>query len=94
MRKKGSSPKEPNSNTNFSRRKKPFIILKENKLKLVSNLFNASNESIIINTNNDIYEDDEINDEVNDINEENIYDNSVADQIIITPINESHRMFK
>ena len=74
MRKKESSPKETNSNINFSRRKKPFITLKENKLKLVSNLFNASNESIIINTNNDIY------------------DNSGADQIIISPINESHRM--
>ena len=92
MRKKETSPKETNSNTNFSRRKKPFISLKENKFKLVSNLFNASNESIIINTNNDIYDNDEINDEVNDINEENIYDNSGADQIIISPINESHRM--
>ena len=95
MRKKEVSQIVPNSNPNFLRRSKPFITLKEKKLKIVSNLFNTSNESIINNTNNDILGDDsnEINNKAKDINEENIHDNSLAEQILNTPpINDTHRM--
>ena len=75
----------------ISRKKKPFINKKENQIPLVSNLFNTSNDSIINNSNDiiDLEDDDD-----DDINEENIYEKSIiGDQHLLTPINETHRMF-
>ena len=91
MRKKEYSSTLVNSDP-ISRKKKPFIIKKDNKIPIVSNLFNTSNDSIINNSNNDII-DDEDEEEDDDINEENIFEKSIGDQHLLTPINETHRMF-
>ena len=74
------------SNDNIQNIRRPFLKTQENK-KIVSNLFNNSNDSIINNTNNDIIEEDE------DIDEENIFEKEIGEQILHTPVNETHRLF-
>jgi hypothetical protein len=74
------------SDSNISRVKRPFMNLPEKVL----NQFNTSNDnSVINNTNNDI-DDDEEEDE---INEENIFEKSIGEQLLHTPINDTHRLF-
>ena len=87
MRKKEISSIDVNSDPNYRRIKKPFIIHQEKKPSYVPNLLRNSNDSIINNSNNDIMDDDE------NINEENIFDKSIGEQILHTPINETHRLF-
>ena len=67
MRKKLNSSLPSNSGVKFIHLTKPFMESIEDKYSIQSNLFNNSNESIINNTNNDLM------DEVDDVNEENIY---------------------
>lgn len=91
MRNKEESSIVVNSDPNYSRTLKPFIHFQENKSNIVANLFNTSNDSVINNSNNDIIDDED--DDINDINEENIFDKSIGDQILLTPINDTHRLF-
>ena len=94
MRKKEESSKILKSDSNITKGRNPYLIQKENKLHLFSNLFNTSNDSIINNSNNDIIINNENDDDdFDDINEENIFEKSFADQVILTPINETHRLF-
>ena len=71
MRKRLNSSLPSNSGVKFIRLTKPFMESIEDKYSIQSNLFNNSNESIINNTNNDLM------DEVDDVNEENIYENAI-----------------
>ena len=87
MRKRLNSSLPSNSGVKFTRLSKPFIESIEDKYSIQSNLFNNSNESIINNTNNDLM------DEVDDVNEENIYENAIGENILSTPINDTHRLF-
>jgi hypothetical protein len=74
------------SDSNVPRTNRPFMNLQENVL----NRINTSNDnSVINNTNNDI---DDFEEE-DDINEENIYENSIGEQVLHTPINDTHRLF-
>ena len=84
MRKRLNSSLPTNSGVKFTRLGKPFI---EDKFSIASNLFNNSNDSIINNTNNDLVDD------VDDINEENINENAIGENILSTPINDTHRLF-
>ena len=84
MRKRFNSSLPSNSGVKFTRLGKPFI---EDKFSIASNLFNNSNDSIINNTNNDLVDD------VDDINEENINENAIGENILSTPINDTHRLF-
>lgn len=86
MNKKEDSSKSVNSEPNISKNRKTFLNNQEKKLSVVTNLFNISNNSIINNTNNDIIDDD-------DIDEENIFEKTIGEQILQTPINETHRLF-
>ena len=82
------------SDSNYSNIRKPLIHLPDNKSNIITNLFNTSNDSVINNSNNEIIDaDDENDDDINDINEENIFDKSIGDQILLTPINDTHRLF-
>ena len=74
------------SDDNIQNIRRPFLKTQENK-KISPNLFNNSNDSIINNTNNDIIEEDE------DIDEENIFEKEFGEQILHTPVNETHRLF-
>ena len=67
--------------------KKPFTG-KEEKKQITINLFNNSNDSIINNTNNDFMDEDDI-----DVDEENIFEKTIGEKFLHTPINESHRLF-
>ena len=87
MRKRLNSSLPTNSGVKFTRLGKPFIDTIDDKFSLASNLFNNSNDSIINNTNNDFL------DEVDDVNEENIYENVIGENILSTPINDTHRLF-
>lgn len=94
MWKKEESTKVLKSDSNTPRGRNPFLIQKENKIHLFSNLFNTSNDSIINNSNNEIIINDENDDDdFDDINEENIFEKSFGDQVLLTPINETHRLF-
>ena len=86
MRKKVDSTIIVNSDPNYHW-KRPFINHQGKQISFVPKLLKNSNDSIINNSNNDIFDDDE------DINEENIFDKSIGEQILNTPINESHRLF-
>ena len=86
MRQKETSTIVVNLDPNYRRNKRPFINHQEKKLSLVPNLLRNSNDSIINNSNNDILDDE-------NINEENIFDKSIGEQILHTPINETHRLF-
>lgn len=68
------------------RNRRPFLHLQENKKSNVTSLFSNSNDSVINNTNNDIMDDE-------DIDEENIFEKTIGEQILHTPINETHRLF-
>lgn len=87
MRKRLNSSLPCNSGVKFTRLGKPFIDSIDDKFPLASNLFNNSNDSIINNNNNDFIDD------VDDINEENIYENLIGENILSTPINDTHRLF-
>jgi len=89
MRKIEESSIVVNSDPNFGRIRRPFLIHPEKNL--VANLFNTSNDSVINNTNNDIIDDDD--EEEDDIDEENIYEKSIGEQVLHTPINDTHRLF-
>ena len=94
MRKKEESSKVLKSDSNIPKGRNPYLIPKENKYHLFSNLFNTSNDSIINNSNNDIIINNENDDDdFDDINEENIFEKSFGDQVLLTPINETHRLF-
>ena len=86
MRQKETSTIVVSLDPNYRRNKRPFINHQEKKLSLVPNLLRNSNDSIINNSNNDILDDE-------NINEENIFDKSIGEQILHTPINETHRLF-
>ena len=94
MRKKEESSKILKSDSNIPRGRNPYLIQKDKKIPLISNLFNTSNDSIVNNSNNEIIINNE-SDDVNfdDINEENIFEKSIGDQVLLTPINETHRLF-
>ena len=92
MLKKEESSKILKSDSNISRGRNPYLIQKEKKISLFSNLFNTSNDSIINNSNNDIIINNESDDDLDDINEENIFEKSIGDQVLLTP-NETHRLF-
>ena len=87
MRKRLNSSLPTNSGVKFTRLGKPFIDNIDDKFSLASNLFNNSNDSIINNASNDFL------DEVDDVNEENIYENVIGDNILSAPINDTHRLF-
>ena len=53
------------------------------------NFLNNSNDSVINNTNNDLLDDME----ENDVDEENIFEKTIGNKILQTPINETHRLF-
>ena len=88
MRKRLNSSIESHSGVKFTRLEKPLIEkLDYDKYPISSNLIDNSNDSIINNSNNDLI------DEIDDINEENIYENAIGDHVLSTPINDSHRLF-
>ena len=87
MRKRLNSSLPNNSGVKFTRLGKPFIENLENKYTIGSNHFNYSNDSIINNNNNDFIDD------IDDINEENIYESAIGENILSTPINDTHRLF-
>jgi hypothetical protein len=93
MRKKEELSKVLKSDSNIPRGRNLYLIQKENKFPLSSNLFNNSNDSIINNSNNDIIINNENDDDFDDIDEENIFEKSIGDQVLLTPINETHRLF-
>ena len=93
MRKKEESSKILKSDSNIPKGRNPYLIQKEKKFPLFSNLFNTSNDSIMNNSNNDIIINNENDDDLDDINEENIFEKSIGDQVLLTPINETHRLF-
>ena len=87
MKKRLNSSLPSNSGVKFTRLDQPFIDNGEDKFSKASNLFNNSNDSIINNNNNDFLDD------VDDVNEENIYENVIGENILSTPINDTHRLF-
>ena len=87
MRKKLNSSSHYNSGVKFTRLGKPLIDTIDEKFLPHSNLFNNSNDSIINNSNNDFIDD------IDDINEENIYENLIGENILSTPINDTHILF-
>ena len=88
MKKRIHSSLGSHSGVKFTRIEKPFMErIENNKFTITSNLFDNSNDSIINNSNNDFL------DEVDDINEENIYENVIGEHILSTPINDTHRLF-
>ena len=87
MRKRLNSSLPNNSGVKFTRLGKPFIENLENKYTIGSNHFNYSNDSIINNNNNDFIDD------VDDVNEENIYESVIGENILSAPINDTHRLF-
>ena len=89
MRKIEESSIVVKSDPNFDRIRSPFLIHPEKNLVL--NLFNTSNDSAINNTNNDIIDDDD--EEEDDIDEENIYEKLIGEQVLHTPMNDTHRLF-
>ena len=87
MNKNEDSLNVANTESNIIKIKRPYLNTQENKIKVANNLINNSNDSIINNTNNDIIDEDE------DIDEENIFEKTIGEQILHTPINETHRLF-
>ena len=86
MQKRESSSIVVNSDSNLLRVRRPLIINQEKILSITQNFINNSNDDIINNTNNDIFDED-------DIDEENIFEKTIGEQILHTPINETHRLF-
>ena len=82
--------KKINSSSLLPKPQLSYMSRQEYNYNIVNNLFNTLNDSIINNTNNDIIEDDE---DIDEINEENIYENSFGDHVLPHPINDSHRLF-
>ena len=88
MRKRLSSSIVSRSGIKFTRLEKPLMEKYENnKYTLSPNLFDISSDSIINNSSNDIIDD------LDDVNEENIYENVIGEHVISTPINDTHRLF-
>ena len=88
MRKRLSSSIISRSGIKFTRLEKPLMEKYENnKYTLSPNLFDNSSDSIINNSSNDIIDD------IDDVNEENIYENVIGEHVISTPINDTHRLF-
>jgi hypothetical protein len=86
MQKKESSSIVVNSDSNLPRARRPFLINQEKKIALTQNFLINSDDDIINNTNNDIFDED-------DIDEENIFEKTIGDKILHTPINDTHRLF-
>ena len=87
MQKESLSSIVVNSDSNIPRIRRPLIIAnKEKNHTITQNFIINSNENIINNTNNDIFDED-------DIDEENIFEKTIGDKILHTPINDTHRLF-
>jgi hypothetical protein len=86
MQKRESSSIVVNSDSNLLRARRPLIINQEKTLSITQNFINNSNDDIINNTNNDIFDGD-------DVDEENIFEKTIGDKILHTPINDTHRLF-
>jgi hypothetical protein len=86
MQKRESSSIVVNSDSNLLRVRRPLIINQEKILSITQNFINNSNDDIINNTNNDIFDGD-------DVDEENIFEKTIGDKILHTPINDTHRLF-
>ena len=86
MQKRESSSIVVNSDSNLLRVRRPLIINQEKTLSITQNFINNSNDDIINNTNNDIFDGD-------DVDEENIFEKTIGDKILHTPINDTHRLF-
>ena len=86
MQKRESSSIVVNSDSNLLRVRRPLIINQEKTLSITQNFINNSNDDIINNTNNDVFDGD-------DVDEENIFEKTIGDKILHTPINDTHRLF-
>ena len=86
MQKRESSSIVVNSDSNLLRVRRPLIINQEKILSITQNFINNSNDDIINNTNNEIFDGD-------DVDEENIFEKTIGDKILHTPINDTHRLF-
>ena len=73
-----------NSDSNIPRIRRPLIFTNQEKNITITQI--NSNDKIINNSNNDIFDDD-------NIDEENIFEKTIGDKILHTPINETHRLF-
>ena len=87
MTKKEDSSISAYSITNYSRTRRPFILRQENKIPMISNLLKASNDSDLNNSENEIKEAD------NDYDEADILENSIEEQHLYTPMNDTYRFF-
>jgi len=86
MQKRESSSIVVNSDSNLPRARRPLIINQEKTISITQNFINNSDDNIINNPNNDIFDED-------DIDEENIFEKTIGDKILHTPINDTHRLF-
>ena len=86
MQKRESSSIVVNSDSNLPRARRPLIINQEKTISITQNFINNSDDNIINNANNDIFDED-------DIDEENIFEKTIGDKILHTPINDTHRLF-
>jgi len=86
MQKRELSSIVVNSDSNLPRTRRPLIINQEKTISITQNFINNSDDDIINNANNDIFDGD-------DIDEENIFEKTIGDKILHTPINDTHRLF-
>ena len=86
MQKRELSSIVVNSDSNLPRARRPLIINQEKTISITQNFINNSDDDIINNANNDIFDGD-------DIDEENIFEKTIGDKILHTPINNTHRLF-
>jgi hypothetical protein len=78
------------SDPNYPKVRRPFLTYQNKNLS--SKFVNNSNDSVISNTNNDILDPDD-DDEENDVDEENIFEKTLGNKLLHTPINDTHRLF-
>jgi len=67
-----------------------FMKIKKASSNKGQNIYNLSNDTIINNFNNDVISDDE---DIDDIDEENIFEKSIGDHVLLSPINDTHQLF-